>query len=383
MARAKAQDHRAQLAVIGILPTLADRHLVEDAISPDDRYLLLNEQMLTDRGEPIRLDITGGDPLASAPEHLVADFDSIAPEAACTSMQLHLQVAPEVFPAYWNAAQCLAGVQLAVGANSRSCSVRGCGPRPASRCSSSRATCARPSCATRAYGRGWFGERWIESVLDLFAENSRYFRPDPRDGRREPARRTGRGPGPALSSSSCTTARCGGGTGPCTTSRGLPHIRLENRVLPRPGRRSTWWRTRCSSTAAAGAGRGRAAAVELHVLDAAHENFTSAARNGLDATLYWPGTGWIHPDELVLRKLLPLAAEGWLAGASPRGVRPLPADDRAALPDQPDRRVVAGRGGRGAGRPRREPNRCAARHVRAVPGALGRERAGAQLALPR
>ena len=48
-----------------------------------------------------------------APEHLVADFDSIAPEAACTSMQLHLQVPPEVFPAYWNAAQCLAGVQLA------------------------------------------------------------------------------------------------------------------------------------------------------------------------------------------------------------------------------------------------------------------------------
>ena len=44
--------------------------------------------------------------------------------------------------------------------------------------------------------------------------------------------------------------------------------------------------------------------------DAAHENFTSAARSGLDATLYWPGTGWIHPDELVLRKLLPMAAEG-------------------------------------------------------------------------
>jgi len=44
--------------------------------------------------------------------------------------------------------------------------------------------------------------------------------------------------------------------------------------------------------------------------DAAHENFTDAARHGMDATLYWPGTGWIRPDELVLRKLLPLAAEG-------------------------------------------------------------------------
>ena len=48
--------------------------------------------------------------------------------------------------------------------------------------------------------------------------------------------------------------------------------------------------------------------------DAAHENFVSAARNGMDATLYWPGTGWIQPDELVLRKLLPMAAEGLAHG---------------------------------------------------------------------
>ena len=94
--------------MIGILPTLARHHLMEEAIAPDERYRLLNEQMLTGRGEPIRLDIAGGDPLTAAPEHLVADFDSIAPEAACTSMQLHLQCHPDSFPAYWNAAQCLA-----------------------------------------------------------------------------------------------------------------------------------------------------------------------------------------------------------------------------------------------------------------------------------
>ena len=50
--------------------------------------------------------------------------------------------------------------------------------------------------------------------------------------------------------------------------------------------------------------------MELHVLRRRARDFTSAARNGLDATLYWPGTGWIRPDELVLRKLLPMAAEG-------------------------------------------------------------------------
>ncbi len=40
------------------------------------------------------------------------------PEAACTSTQFHLQVSPAQFPAYWNAAQAIAGVQVAVGANS-------------------------------------------------------------------------------------------------------------------------------------------------------------------------------------------------------------------------------------------------------------------------
>src|SRR5256885_10244885 len=38
--------------------------------------------------------------------------------------------------------------------------------------------------------------------------------------------------------------------------------------------------------------------------EAAEENFITAARHGLDGPLYWPGTGWIRPDELVLRKLL-------------------------------------------------------------------------------
>ena len=45
--------------------------------------------------------------------------DTITPEAACTSVQLHLQVDPErSSPRYWNAAQAIAGVQVALGANS-------------------------------------------------------------------------------------------------------------------------------------------------------------------------------------------------------------------------------------------------------------------------
>jgi hypothetical protein len=43
---------------------------------------------------------------------------------------------------------------------------------------------------------------------------------------------------------------------------------------------------------------------------AAEENLHSAARHGLDATLYWPGLGPVPAAELVLRRLLPLAHAG-------------------------------------------------------------------------
>jgi hypothetical protein len=42
----------------------------------------------------------------------------------------------------------------------------------------------------------------------------------------------------------------------------------------------------------------------------AAENLHEAARNGLDAQLYWPGVGDVPVSELVLRRLLPLAREG-------------------------------------------------------------------------
>src|SRR5690242_20838956 len=112
LARTAADACGARLAVIGILPTIEQRHLVVDALSREDRYAVLNEQLMSLRGEPIRLDIAGDDPSGRhsvTPDHLFADFDSIAPEAACTSMQLHLQVHPDAFAGYWNAAQCLAG----------------------------------------------------------------------------------------------------------------------------------------------------------------------------------------------------------------------------------------------------------------------------------
>ena len=107
---------------------------------------------------------------------------------------------------------------------------------------------------------------------------------------------------------------------------GVPHVRVENRVLP------------AGPTAVDMVANALLFYGLLRVLveaerplwssmsfEAAQENFTTAARHGLDGPLYWPGSGWIRPDELVLRKLLPQAADGPGAlGRGRRRHRPLP-----------------------------------------------------------
>ena len=44
--------------------------------------------------------------------------------------------------------------------------------------------------------------------------------------------------------------------------------------------------------------------------DQAKENFVSGIRHGINAEVYWPQVGQARVDELVVRKLLPMAAEG-------------------------------------------------------------------------
>lgn len=317
VARTSARGCSSQLAVIGILPTLEHRHLVAGALSPNDRYAQLNEQMLTQRGEPVRLDIAGDDPSGRhqvSPERLTAEFDTIAPEAACTSMQLHLQVPPHAFAGYWNAAQCLAGVQLAVGANSPFL----LGSRL---WSETRIPLFEQSCDVRTpelrnqgvRPRVWFGERWITSILDLFTENIRYFpalMPITEDG--DPLAALDRGEVPELEELRLHNGTIWRWNRPVydVVDR-IPHVRIENRVLP------------AGPTAVDMVANALFFYGLLRTLveadrplwsrmsfEAAEENFTTAARHGMDGPLYWPGSGWIRPDELVLRKLLPLAAEG-------------------------------------------------------------------------
>src|SRR5919109_288916 len=162
----EAGDH---MMIVGILPTVTEKLLNIDVLTANPRYELINQQIFAARGEDLEINIGGV-------ERLSTFADSIAPEAACTSVQLHQLVDPEDFSRHWNAAQAIAGVQVAIAANSPFFFGKELW-RETRIALFEQSTDTRPE-ELKAQGvrpRVWFGERWITSIFDLFEENVRYF----------------------------------------------------------------------------------------------------------------------------------------------------------------------------------------------------------------
>jgi gamma-glutamylcysteine synthetase len=303
----RARTEAARLAMIGILPTLRERDAGEDFMSPNPRYRLLNEQMCAARGEEMRICIEG-------PERLLTHVDCIMPEAACTSVQLHLQVSPESFGSYWNAAQALAGVQVAIAANSPFLFGRELWHETRIPLFQ-QATDTRPE-ELQVQGvrpRVWFGERWITSVFDLFEENLRYFPALlPLCEEDDPVAVLDSGGTPELAELTLHNGTVYRWNRPVyAVEDGEPHLRVENRVLP-----AGPTVTDIVANAAFYYGLVHMLAESERPIwtqmsfAVARDNLMEAARRGIDASLYWPGLGEVPVAELTLRRLLPLAREG-------------------------------------------------------------------------
>ncbi|MFE1441815.1 glutamate--cysteine ligase [Streptomyces sp. NPDC058739] len=303
----RAREVGVQLVMIGLLPTLRQEDVGEGALSDNARYRLLNDQIFAARGEDLLIEVSGVDRLRTY-------ADTITPEAACTSTQFHLQVAPSQFPAYWNAAQAIAGVQIALAAN---------GPFLFGRelwhetriPLFEQATDTRPQ-EIKEQGvrpRVWFGERWINSVFDLFEENVRYFPALlPLSDEEDPQETLNRGDIPELSELTLHNGTIYRWNRPVyAVAQDRPHVRVENRVLPAG--------PTVADTLANGAfyyGLTRALVEEDRPVwsrmsfAAAEDNLHAAARDGIESSVYWPGAGEVPVPELVLRRLLPLAHRG-------------------------------------------------------------------------
>jgi hypothetical protein len=310
VAERKAAAAGSHIVMIGILPTLMPEHFDAEWMSANIRYAALNESVFAARGEDLVIDIAS--PTSS--EKIRAYADTIAPESACTSVQLHLQVSPQDFAANWNAAQALLGPQLALGANSpylfgshlwaetrtelflqatdtRAIELKNQGVRP----------------------RVFFGERWITSIFDLFEENVRYFPsllPEITD--EDPAAVLASGLAPRMQELRLHNGTVYRWNRPVyDIVDGRPHLRVENRVLPAG---PTVVDVMANSAFYYGAMRmlaqeDRPVWTKMSFATA-ESNFIECAKRGIDATVYWPGFGELPAEELVLRHLLPMAHEG-------------------------------------------------------------------------
>ncbi|WP_328892769.1 glutamate-cysteine ligase family protein [Streptomyces sp. NBC_00236] len=309
----KAAEVDAGIMMIGILPTLGREDMVRSNLSDVDRYALLNDQMVAARGEDFSLDIEGV-------ERLVCTSGSITPEAACTSVQLHLQVTPERFADVWNAAQAVAAVQVALGANSPFLFGRELW-RESRPPLFQQATDTRPP-ELQNQGvrpRTWFGERWVDSAYELFEENLRYFPPLlPICDEEDPLRVIDEGGVPGLQELVLHNGTVYRWNRPVYgLADGVPHLRVENRVLPAGPTVAD-----VIANTALYYGLVRALAEESRPVwtrmpfTAAAENFETACRQGIDAELLWPRPGRsggltrVPAVKLVRDELLPLAAAG-------------------------------------------------------------------------
>ncbi|MFC4333918.1 glutamate--cysteine ligase [Salininema proteolyticum] len=305
--RRAAELHDTALLPIGTIPTLFAEHIGPKAISTAPRYRLLDEQIMNARGDNIHLDVTGA-------ESLSFSCDTIAPEAASTSVQFHYQVPASEFAHFWNTAQAICGLQLAVGANSPYLLARqlwaetrvilfeqGTDTRP----SHKRANGAMP--------RAWFGEKWIDSALDLFDENTKHFAPLlPIIDEEDPLGDVARGSAPVLNALRLHNGTVYRWNRPVyDVVDGKAHLRVENRIVPSGpspvdmAANMAFYYGLLLYFARVGEPVYRrmefaTAAANLHM----------ASRHGIHCDQIWPSYGQLPARALIVDHLLALAAEG-------------------------------------------------------------------------
>ncbi len=289
-----ARDLDLELMSIGIHPGLQDSQLNLANMSPNERYWVLNEQVLAMRNSrPITLDLRGR-------QHLQSVHHDVMLEAATTSFQVHLQIPQDLAVRCFNAAQIVSAPLVAVSANS-----------PylfgADLWDESRVPLFEQAVDLGGMGerRVSLGERYLQqSLLECFEENVRRFPPlIPMDLTEDHE------PLPHLSLHNGTIWRW---NRPIVgfDAAGKSHLRIENRVLPSGP-------TILDMIANAAFFWGLTLALARSDIDfekalpfrQVHENFYAAARIGMDSELSWFNQTRMNAAELV-QNLLPLAEQG-------------------------------------------------------------------------
>jgi CBS domain-containing protein/gamma-glutamylcysteine synthetase len=306
--RRAAHGAGAEVLLTGILPTIKRSDLTLDAMTPRERYRILNEALTRLQRGSFEFYIRG-------PDELHLRHGSMMVEAANTSFQVHFQVDPESFARLYNVAQAVAGPVLAVCANSPILFGKRLWRE-------TRIALFQQSVDTRRGKpdlreippRVTFGSRWVQSsVLEIFREDISRFKPlFGTEVDEDPFEAMDEGRAPALQALTLHNGTVYRWNRPCygLSGNGRAHLRIENRMLPSgPSLLDE------ISNAALWFGLLRSVPEEYGEISQtmdfhdARANFFAAAKLGIGADLAWPGGGG-GADELMRDRLLPMARDG-------------------------------------------------------------------------
>ena len=309
--REVAAHHDTQIVLTGILPTLRQRDVNLEAMTPMPRYRALNEVMTAMRGGTFRLRLRGVDELR-------LEHDSMMLEACNTSFQVHLQVTAEEFAPLYNVSQFMAAPVVSLACNSPLLFERRLWRE-------TRLGLFQQSVDTRSADvperslvpRVSFGTKWVkESVTEIFREDVSRFRTLlGSETYNDPFEALERGEAPTLDALRLHNGTVYRWNRACYgISDGKPHLRIENRLLPagptildEVANAAFWLGAVLGFYAEHGDPQ------HLVDFDDAKANLVDAARNGLDAKPKWIDGERYPAADLVLEHLLPLAEKGLAA----------------------------------------------------------------------
>jgi CBS domain-containing protein len=306
--RACAGSVGLNLVLAGILPTIRKGDLSIENMVQNPRYLALNTALMNLRGEAYELHIKGTDELRVRQESVMA-------EACNASFQVHLQVTPDSFVNHYNVAQLLAGPVLACATNSPLLFGKRLWAETRIALFEQSVDTRRPGHHLRERSaRVTFGTDWVRSsAVELYKEDITRFRPVlAPDDYIDPFEDLAAGRIPSLDALRLHTGTVWRWNRGCYgVTDGVPHLRIENRVLPSGPSvideiaNAALWLGLMRSIADRHPDVSRTLPFEV-----ARANFVAAARQGLAAKLTWLDGEELAAEVLALDVLLPLADEG-------------------------------------------------------------------------
>lgn len=308
-ARNAASEIGAEPVLIGILPTLTQRNLTLDFMTPRPRYFALNERITEARDGKYNIRIKGIDELKFV-------HDNVLVEGLNTSFQLHYQVDPEHFALAYNTAQLITAPCLAAACNSAVLFGKRLWHETRIAIFEQAVDTSGDDMPAQRdiLKRVRFGEKWVkESVLEIYRDDVVRFRSLFGTADIENSiEKVESGQIPKLAGLQTHNSTVYRWNRPCYgTTNGLPHLRIENRVLPSGpsvpdeiANAALWFGLMIQIP------KVYPDLAQRIPFEHARANFVAAARNGMHFKMHWLDDATISVRDLLLEELIPLARAG-------------------------------------------------------------------------